>query len=187
MSLRWLTGMVGRTTPKVRIRRKAAPLAQRELAAEIDAHAVAVRRLWSRGIVRDSEQGAPADSAVIARVEVEERRELAAWLDDADDEEAATDVRTDWIFFPSRPEAILIGVIDGSADGAELIRFNLRFAVDRYRRQLERLARSGRLGLTTLPLQISEEGQLESRCVFIPIQVEPLRAFLHELPPAPVV
>jgi hypothetical protein len=187
MSLRWLTGMGGGKTPKVGIRRKAAPLARRELAAEIDAHAVAVRRLWSREVVRDLAQGAPADRAVIARVEVEERRELAAWLDDADDEEAAADVRTDWILFPSPPEAILIGVIDGGSDGAESIRFNLRFAVDRYRRQLERLARSGRLGLTTLPLQIGGEGQLQSRCVFIPIQAGPLRAFLRELPPAPVV
>ena len=53
--------------------------------------------------------------------------------------------------------------------------------------ELEALAETGLLGLTTVPLQVGPERELESPCIFVEIQTKPLRDFLRELPPVPVV
>jgi hypothetical protein len=114
---------------------------------------------------------------------------VAAWLDGAedgaDDDGPEPEVRTDWIFIPTTPEAILIGVVRGE-DGTSF-RVNLRFSADRYRRQLEALAETGLLGLMTVPLQRGPERELASPCTFVEVPTKPLRDFLRELPPVPVV
>ena len=188
MSLRWLSSMVGgKRMARPGVRRKMAPEAQRDLLAEIDADVVAVRRVWAREIVVDPDESAESEMTVIARLDVEIRPEVLAWLNGAGDDAAEPDVRTDWIFFPATPEAILIAVAQGGEESTPLFRFNLRFPADRYRRHLEILAESGLLGLTTAPLQLGPERELESPCVFVEIQTRPLHDFLRELPKLPVV
>jgi hypothetical protein len=189
MSLRWLSSMVGgKRMGRPGIRQKMAPQARRDLASEIDADVVAVRRVWARQIALGPEDGAAPEQTVIARVDAEARPDVATWLDGSDeDDNDSPRVRTDWIFFPTTPEAVLIAVAEGGEDGTPLFRFNLRFAADRYRRHLEALAKSGLLGLTMAPLQLGPEPQLESRCVFVEVQTGPLRDFLRELPSVPVV
>jgi hypothetical protein len=172
MSLRWLSGMVGGGRGRPGIRRKMAPEAQRDLVAEIDADVVAVRRVWARAIVLDPDDDAEPEQTVIARVDAEARLDVTAWLEGTGGEDAQPEARTDWVFFPSTPEAILIGVVEGGEAGTPLFRFNLRFPADRYRRHLEALA---------------ESGLLESPCTFVEVQAGPLRHFLRELPPVPVV
>jgi hypothetical protein len=81
------------------------------------------------------------------------------------------------------PEAVLIGAVEGE----QPFRVNLRISADRYRRQLETLAQTGLLGLTSHPLQVGPERDLLSPCRFVPIQSGALRAFLRELPALPVV
>ena len=168
------------------VRRRMAPQARRDLLAEIDADAVAVRRVWARAIIAEPGDGAEPEITVIARVDARARPDVAAWLDGDGDAGAEPEVRTDWIFVPATPEAILIGVVDGGDDGTSS-RVNLRFPADLYRRQLEALAETGLLGLTAVPLQVGEERELESPCRFIEVQAGPLRDFLRELPPVPVV
>jgi hypothetical protein len=167
-----------------------APLAQHDLAAEIDADALAVEDVWAEEIVRDPDEGGWRERTVIAWVDVEVRPDVAAWLNGADGDAEGDDdrraVRTDWIFLPTIPEAVLIGVVEGEAAGVAF-RFNVRVAADPYRSQLEALAGSGLLGLTTEPLQLGPERRLESPCVLVPVQTGPLRDFLRELPPVPVV
>jgi hypothetical protein len=188
MSLRWLSSMVGgKRMARPGIRHKMAPQAQRDLLDEIDADVVPVRRVWARDIVVEPGDGAEPEITVVARVNAEARPEVAAWLDGSDDANAEPDVRTDWIFFPATPEAILIGAVGGAEGEGPSFRVNLRFPADRYRRQLAALAESGLLGLTTVPLQVGPERELESPCVFVEIQTGPLREFLRELPPVPVV
>lgn len=187
MSLRWLSGMVGgRRIARPGVRRRMAPLAQRDLAAEIDADAVPVERVWARSVVRDPEHGAARERTVIAWIAAGARPDVRAWLDGAAGGEAAPHVRTDWIFLPAAPEAILIGVVEDVA-GEPVFRFNLRFSADRYRRYLEVLSGTGLLGLTTGPLLLGPERQLESPCAFVEVPTRPLRDFLRELPPVPVV
>lgn len=120
-------------------------------------------------------------------IDAEARSDVAAWLEGTDEADAQSQVRTDWVFFPATPEAILIGVVEGRRDGTPLFRFNLRFSADQYRRHLGVLARSGLLGLTTGPLQLGPERRLESPCRWLEVQARPLRDFLRELPPLPVV
>ena len=177
----------GKRMARPGIRRKMAPQARRDLLDEIDGDAVAVRRVWARDIMVYPGDEAEPETTVIARVKAEGRPEVAAWLDGTEDADAEPDVRTDWIFFPATPEAILIGAVDGADDDAPSFRVNLRFPADRYRRQLEALAETGLLGLTTVPLQVGPERELESPCVFVEIDTKPLRDFLRELPPVPVV
>lgn len=180
--------MVGGRRGRPGIRRKMAPRARRDLAAEIDVDAVAVRRVWARRVVRDPDEAGESEQTVIARVDAEARPDVAAWLGGADeDDDDSPRVRADWIFFSTTPEAVLIAVAEGGEEDRPLFRFNLRFPADRYRRHLEALAESGLLGLTTAPLELGPERQLESRCAFVAIPTRPLRDFLRELPPVPVV
>ncbi len=230
--------MAGRRV-HVGIRRRAAPLARRELSSEINADAIGVRRIWLREILRDDQ----VQRTVVVRVDARARADVAAWLAGATADagtapalyspsqdavagedtphghnadgaaesvclrtevaaepyQLSAEVRTDWIFFPTGPEAILMSVIDraggpGTERGADEtveattpFRFNLRFAADPYRKHLRVIARSGLLGLTTKVLKLGPERELLSPCVFIPVQTGPLRAFLRELPSAPVV
>jgi hypothetical protein len=175
------------------VRQRVAPLAQRDLAAEIDADAVEVRRVLLRDLVWGTEEHSDAEGAmiaertVIARVDATTKPAVDAWLHGADGQDAALDVRTDWIFFPSTPEAVLMVVAEDATSGTLRFRVNVRFAADPYRRHLETLVRTGVLGLTTIPLQIDENRRLLSPCVFVPVQQESLRAFLREIPATPVV
>ena len=188
MSLRWLSSVVGgKRMARPGVRQRMAPRAQRDLADEIDAAAVTVRRVWAREIVVDPGDGAEPEITVIARVNAEARSDVTAWLDGPDDASAEPEVRTDWIFFPATPEAVLIGVVQGVGEDAPHFRVNVRFQADRYRRQLEVLAETGLLGLTTVPLQIGPERELASPCVFVGVETTPLHDFLRELPAVPVV
>jgi len=187
MSLRWLSSVVGgRRIARPGVRRRMAPLAQRDLAAEIDADAVQVERVWARSVVRAPDADGAAERTVIAWIDAETRPDVMAWLEGRAGVEALPGVRTDWIFFPATPEAILIGVVeDGTGEAA--FRFNLRFSADRYRRYLEVLSGTGLLGLTTGLLLLGPERQLESPCTFVEVPTRPLRDFLRELPAVPVV
>jgi hypothetical protein len=181
MSLRWLSTMVGgRVVPSVR--RRVAPQAQRDLASEIDAHALPVLRVWARPLVLGQDGDREPETVVIARIDPGFRTDVMAWLD-GNAEPAEPTVRTDWLLFPATPEAILMGAVEGD----QPFRFNVRISADRYRRQLEALAETGLLGLTSQPLQVGPERELLSPCRFVPIQTDPLRAFLRELPAPPVV
>jgi hypothetical protein len=157
-------------------------MAQRDLASQIDADALPVLRIWARPLILDSETDFQPEPTVIARVDPGLRTDVTAWLD-GDAEQVAPNTRTDWLLFPAVPEAVLIGAVEGE----QPFRFNLRISADRYRRQLETLAQTGLLGLTTQPLQVSPERELLSACRFAPIQPGPLRDFLRELPALPVV
>ncbi len=181
MSLRWLSTMVGgRVIPSVR--RRVAPLAQRDLSSEIDAHALPVLRVWARPLILEGDGDCEPEPTVIARIAPGFRTDVTAWLDcDAEPDEPT--VRTDWLLFPATPEAVLMGAVEGD----QPFRFNLRISADRYRRQLETLAETGLLGVTSQPLQVGPERELLSPCRFVPIQTGPLRAFLRELPAPPVV
>ena len=190
MSLRWLSSMVGgKRMARPGIRRKMAPEARRDLTAEIEQDLLPVRRVWAREMLFESDDGWAAEETVIARVDADVRPYVTAWLTGAaGEQDAPPEVKTDWVFFPMTPEAILIGVVAGLGGSAEAaFRFNLRFPADRYRRHLEALARTEVLGLTTEPLQLGPERQLASSCTFIEIQAKPLRDFLRELPAVPVV
>jgi hypothetical protein len=160
-------------------------LARRDLAAEIDADALPVRRVWARTIVRDPGGAGPLDRAVVVRVDAGARPDVVAWLSGAGNADCV--VCTDWLPAPARPELVLIGAVQRAVEPVTAFRFNLRFSTDRYRRHLEVLAGSGLLGLTTAPLRIGDDGHLESPCVFVPVQREALRTLLREIPPAPVV
>src|SRR5215207_6604779 len=104
MSFGWLSSTVGaRLRPG--IRRRMAPLALESLAAEIDAAALTVRRVWLRELVRDPAAGAEPEPTVIARVDPGLRDEVAAWLDVGSPADMEPAVRTDWLFFPATPEA----------------------------------------------------------------------------------
>jgi hypothetical protein len=187
MTLRWLSSMVGGRVVKS-VRQKVAPQAQRELGAAIDADAIGVRRVMLRDVAIDpSSDSGEVEHTAIVRVDARWQPAIDQWLNGTDADRAALDVRTDWIFFPATPEAVLMGVAEDAASGEARFRFNLRFSADEYRRHLERLAETGLLGLTTVPLQIDDRRRLASPCVFVALQVEPLRAFLREIPKAPVV
>lgn len=191
MSLRWLASSVGaRFRPGVR--RRMAPLAQRDLSSEIDADALTVVRVWARALARQPDPDREPDTLVIARVDPGFRTEVTTWLAEIGHDDADPSVRTDWLLFPAAPEAVLMAAIEGAIDGAingtdASFRFNLRISADRYRRQLEALAGTGQLGLTTEPLQVGPAHELLSPCRFVPIPTAPLRAFLRELPAPPVV
>jgi hypothetical protein len=161
-----------------------APLAQRDLSSEIDADALPVVRVWARALAREPDGNGETDTVVIARVDPGFRAEVTAWLAEIDQDKAGPAIRTDWLLFPSAPEAVLMAAVDGA--GASF-RFNLRISADRYRRQLDALAGTGLLGLTTEPLQVGPARELLSPCRFVPIPAAPLRAFLRELPAPPVV
>jgi hypothetical protein len=186
MTLRWLSTMVGGKAVKS-VRQKVAPYAQRELGAAVDADAVQVKRVVLRDLVLDPDESDEAERTVIARVDARSQPALDAWLNAPDADAPELDVRTDWLFLPAVPEAILMGVAEDPSSGASRFRFNLRFSADEYRRHLDTLSKTGLLGLTTVPLQISEERYLESPCVFVAVQADPLREFLREIPAAPTV
>jgi hypothetical protein len=184
MTLRWLSSMVGGRAVKS-VRQKVAPRAQRELGDAIDADAVTVRRVVLRDIVLDREAGELAERIVIARVNATTRPAMDAWL--TDDTAPDLDVRTDWLFLPAVPEAILMGVAEDPTTSAPRFRFNLRLSADEYRRHLDHLSKTGLLGLTSVPLVIGDDRCLQSPCVFVMVHQEPLREFLRMIPAAPVV
>lgn len=190
MSLRWLSKTVS-GGKSFGIRRRVAPEAQRDLTSEIDAHTLPVLRLWRCGLLRDPDEDGQLARIVVAWVEADARPDVAAWLGTVDDTAAADatapSVRTDWLFLPAVPEAVLMGVVGEGADGLAPFRFNLRLAADPYRRHLTALAKTGQIGLTAEPLQIGPAREILSACVFVPVQTRPLRQFLRELPPLPVV
>jgi hypothetical protein len=186
MTLRWLSSMVGGRAVKS-VRQKVAPQAQRELGAAIDADAVGVRRVMLRDVVLDPDADEEAERTVIVRVDARWQPAVDTWLNGTDPDGAQLDVRTDWLFFPSTPEAVLMSVAEDAATGTPRFRFNLRFSADEYRRHLETLSQTGLLVLTAVPLQLSAERVLESPCALVEIQMEPLRTFLREIPAAPVV
>src|SRR3954453_561587 len=98
MSLRWLSTMVGgRVVPSVR--RRVAPQAQRDLASEIDAHALPVLRLSARPLICDQANSEQPETVVIARIDPGRRSEVPGWLAGAP-EPAEPTVRTDWLLFP---------------------------------------------------------------------------------------
>ena len=141
MSFGWLSEMVGgRRVARPGVRRRMAPQARRDLTAEIDADALEVLDVWSREIVREPDYGGRPEHAVIAWVDADARLDVAAWLDGAGDDDARSprSGRTG-SSFPAAPEAILIGVVEGRP-GETAFRFNVRFAADPYRHQLEALA-----------------------------------------------
>jgi hypothetical protein len=183
MTLRWLSTMVGGRAVKS-VRQKVAPKAQRELGDAIDADAVPVRRVVLRDVVLD-EAGETAERTVIARVNTSTQPAMDLWLTGSGAPEV--DVRTDWLFLPAVPEAILLAVAEDPTTGAPRFRFNLRLSADEYRRHLDQLSKTGRLGLTCVPLQIGEDRHLESPCAFVAVLQEPLREFLRMIPAAPVV
>jgi len=188
MSLRWLSSMVdGKRFGRPGIRRKMAPEAQRDLISAIDTDAVAVRRMYVRDLVLDPDTGDEAEPTVIARLKVWEGSAIDAWVNQADADSPEPDVRTDWIFFPATPEAVLMCVAEDPSSGAMRFRFNLKFSADEYRRQLTMLAETGLLGVSIGPLQIDDMRHLESACAFVSVLQEPLRAFLREIPAPPVV
>jgi hypothetical protein len=160
-----------------------APAAQRDLASEIDDAALTVYQVWSPRLVRAPDGEDRPEVTVVAWVDPGLRGDVAAWLRGDGDAAQPPPVRTDWLLFPSAPEAVLIGAVEGE----QPFRFNLRLSADRYRRQRQALAGAGQLGLTIGPLQVGPARALLSGCRFVPIQTRPLRDFLRELPPLPVV
>jgi hypothetical protein len=188
MSLRWLSATIG-VKFRPGIRRKMAPEARRDLSVEIDAHVLSLEHVWLKNVVQEPGRIVQPEISVIAWVDPGTRSEVAAWLADAGTATAGSDVRrptvrTDWLFFPLAPEAILIGVVEGAGTS---FRFNIRFAADPYRRHLDALSRIGRLGLVAEPLRLGPERQLESPCAFVAVPTGPLRDFLREIPSLPVV
>jgi hypothetical protein len=167
------------------VRQKVAPRAQRELGEAIDADAVTVRRVVLRDVVLNRKAGKLAERTVIARVNASTQPAMDAWL--TDETVPEIDVRTDWLFLPAVPEAILMGVAEDPTTGAPRFRFNLRLSADEYRRHLDHLSKTGLLGLTSVPLQIDDNRCLESPCAFVTVLREPLREFLRMIPAAPVV
>ena len=181
----------GRVVPGTR--RRAAPAARRDLASEIEADALAVEHVWTRKLILDPESEAEPRPNVIALVEPGPRTDIAAWLDPRSPAADEPTVRTDWLLFPSIPEAVLMVAVErfdrhgepGQPD--RLFHFNLRFNVDQYRREVQTLARSGRLGLTTAPLQVAPDWLVLSPCRVLPLPAAPLRDFLREIPAPPIV
>jgi hypothetical protein len=175
------------------VRRRVAPAARRDLAAEIDADALAVEHVWTRKLIAepapDSDDAEPAPTVVIL-IDRGLRAEIAAWLDPGRVDADRWTVRTDWLLFPATPEAVLMVVAeDADYDGEEngAFHFNLRLNADLFRRQLQTLAKSGRLGLTTAPLQVGADWTVLSPCRFLPVPTTPLHEFLREIPAPPVV
>jgi hypothetical protein len=166
------------------VRRRVAGLARRELSEEIDERVLPVLRMWRRDLIRHPDEDAQPVRTVIAWIEADARPEVSAWLAGGG---PALDTRTDWLFFPAAPEAVLIAAVGEETPGVEPFRFNLRIAADPYRRHLERLAKIGVLGLTAVPLDVGPAREILSPCVFLPIPAEALRQFLRELPAPPVV
>jgi hypothetical protein len=192
MSLRWLSKMVGgRVVPSVR--RRVAPAARRDLTSEIEADALAVEHVWTRKLILDPAAESKPRPTVVALVDVGSRTDIAAWLDPTSPADDEPTIRTDWLLFPSIPEAVLMVAIEGldghgEAPGpARSFHFNLRLNADQYRREVQTLARSGRLGLTTAPLQVGPDWLLLSPCRILSVPTEPLRDFLREIPAPPIV
>ena len=177
MTFIWLARLAGTRGGRALPSRRAAPQARRELKAAISADALRPRRAWIRSIARDGQ----TRRTVVVRVAVGGRPDVATWL--ADSPPPRAELRAEWLFFPKKPEAILICAVRGP----EPFRFNLRFAASGDRRYLETIARSGVLGLTTEPLRLDSEGRPESRVTFIPVPTAPLRDFLARVPSGAVV
>jgi hypothetical protein len=169
----------GAGQPRTGLSRRAAPQARRELKAAINADALAIRRAWIREL--PSEDG--PRKTVVVRVGVGGRPEVAAWLEDPEPDAAAAELRAEWLFIPATPEAVLIAAVDGD----EPFRFNLRFAAVGARRHLRAIARSGVLGLTTVPLRLGEDDVPESPVRFIAVPTGPLRGFLRNVRSGAVV
>ena len=176
MSLGWIAALWGGRAP-TGLSRRAAPLARRQLKAEINANALTVLQTWRRKILR----GGEPQNTVVLQVGVDKRPDVAAWM--SDPSSGGATLRVDWLFLPKTPEAVLIAAVDGP----EPVRINLRFYAGGDRRRLETVARSGVLGLTTAPLRLDEEQRPESPVVLISVPTRPLREFLRNVPSGAVV
>src|SRR4051794_16688832 len=124
MSLRWLSATIG-VKFRPGLRRRMAPEAQRSLTAEIGTDVLTIHRVWLRNLVRDPDVSDRPEPTVVAWIDTDGRADVAAWLagDDAPKAYLGTppEVRTDWIFLPALPEAILIGVVEGQARGGDSV------------------------------------------------------------------
>lgn len=181
----------GRVVPSVR--RRVAPAARRDLASEIEADALAIEHIWTRRLILDPESETEPRPTVVALVDPGFRTDIAAWLDPSSLADHERTVRTDWLLFPSSPEAVLMVAIEGlngqgepgEPDGS--FHFNLRLNADQYRREVQTLAKNGRIGLTTAPLQVGPDWLLISPCRVLPVPAAPLGDFLREIPAPPIV
>jgi hypothetical protein len=214
MSFRWLASLLGAKaskdgkTGKVGIRRRAAPQAQRDLANEIGAHALQVRRIW----VRDVNVDGTHQRTVIVRVDPRGRRDIEAWLTGPEaggdaqvfappastsadatpmdgtaldqDGGATLTTKTSWLLLAHADEAVLVGAVVSDTDPKAARRFNLRFDADADRHSLETLARTGTLALLAVPLRWGPDGEIASPHVYVPVDGAPLRDFLRERPTA---
>lgn len=181
----------GRVVPGVR--RRVAPAARLDLASEIEADALAVEHVWIRKLIVDPSTETEPRPMVVALVDPGFRTDIAAWLDPSSLTADELVVRTDWLLFPSIPEAVLMVAIEGlgahgklgQSDGS--FHFNLRLNADQYRREVQILAQTGRLGLTTAPLHVGADWLLLSPCRVLSIPAAPLHDFLREIPAPPIV
>jgi len=181
----------GRVVPSVRSR--VAPAARGDLTSEIEADSIAIEDVWTRKLILDPTAEPQPEPTVVAFVDPGSRTDIASWLDTGSPASDEGMARTDWLLFPSTPEAVLMVVIErrqGTAEPPEpnpSFHFNLRLNADIYRRELKTLARTGRLGLTTTPLQVGPDGLTLASCRILPVPAAPLRDFLREIPAPPIV
>ena len=151
-------------------RRRVAPQARREVAKEIAADTLGVRRAWIRAI----EHAGRTRETVVVQVAVGRHLEVACWLNDPDSVPGGGEVLAQWLFFPDTLAAILACAVRGPAPW----RFNIAFNAGGGRRHLETIAGSGLLGITTVPLRLTPDQRPATPVRFIPVPTGPLRAFL---------
>jgi hypothetical protein len=161
------------------VSRRVAPRARRELDREVAADTLNTRRARIVPI----EQDGVARDAVVVRVSVGRRPEVAAWLEAARNGQADAELSIGWLFLPETPAALLLCAVGRPV----AFRFNVGFAVGWDRRYVEALAESGILGLTAERLSPSEDGAPPPPITFLRVPTEPLRAFLRGMPPPPTL
>jgi hypothetical protein len=161
------------------VSRRVAPKARRELDREVAADTLNTRRAR---IVPIEQDGVTRD-AVVVRVSVGRRPEVAAWLEAARNGQADAELSIGWLFLPETPAALLLCAVGRPV----AFRFNVGFAVGWNRRYVEALARSGILGLTAEPLSPAEAGAPPPQITFLNVPTEPLRDFLRGVPPPPAL
>jgi hypothetical protein len=181
----------GRVVPSVR--RRVAPAARRDLTSEIEADALAIEHVWTRKLILDPAAETEPSPTVVALIAPSLRIDIAAWLDLSSPTADEYTIRTDWLLFPSIPEAVLMVAIEGldghgqPGEPERPFHFNLRLNADQYRREIQTLARTGRIGLTTVPLLVGPDWLLLSPCRVLAVPTAPLRDFLREIPALPIV
>ncbi len=159
--------------------RRVAPRARRELDREVAADTLNTRRAR---IVPIEQDGVTRD-AVVVRVSVGRRPEVAAWLEAARNGQADAELSIGWLFLPETPAALLLCAVGRPV----AFRFNVGFAVGWNRRYVEALAESGVLGLTAERLSPAEDGAPPPPVTFLRVPMGPLREFLRGVPPPPTL